>query len=237
MSIRKLTTLAVLLAICFSSASAMRPVPRKSPDLMIVEPSGKQTRLSSLRGKVVMVEFFLTNCPRCQRVEGTITKLYKELGSRGFQAIGVAFDKGINGPIGTDLVQRLGITYPVGYASSDKVDSYLGRQPMERFRVPQIVVIDRRGVVRAQSRPTGEKNLEDENYLRNLLDSLLKEKAPARSTTRTPRVRRPALLSDSQIRQRLAAFSPNSNNTTLTREPKHSIPETRSERNSIFSRS
>jgi len=184
MSMRKLTTLAVLLALSFFPASARMQVPRKSPDLMIVEPSGKQTRLSSLKGKVVVIEFFLTNCPRCQRVEGTITKLHKELGPRGFQAIGIAFDKGINAPIVTDLVQRLGITYPVGYASSDKVDSYLGRQPMERFRVPQIVVIDRKGVIRAQSRPTGEKNLEDENYLRNLIDSLLKERAPARSTTR-----------------------------------------------------
>ena len=191
MSIRKLTTLAVFLALGFFSASATGPVPRKSPDLMIVEPSGKQTRLSSLKGKVVMIEFFLTNCARCQRVEGTITKLHKELGPRGFQAVGIAFDKGINAPIVIDLVQRLGITYPVGYASSDQVDSYLGRQPMERFRVPQIVVIDRKGVIRAQSSPTGEKNLEDESYLRNLIDSLLKESAPARSTRRmTQRARK-----------------------------------------------
>ncbi len=181
MSILKLTALGVFLALGVFPASAKAQVPRKSPDLMIVEPAGKQTRLSSLRGKVVLVEFFLTNCPRCQRVEGTIAKLYKELGSRGFQAIGIAFDQGINGPIVTELVQRLGITYPVGYASSDKVDSYLGRQPMERFRVPQVVVIDRKGVIRAQSRPTDEKNLEDENYLRNMIDSLLKERAPARS--------------------------------------------------------
>jgi len=189
MFIRKLTTLAVLLALGFFSVSATGPVPRKSPDLTIVEPSGKQTRLSSLKGKVVMIEFFLTNCPRCQRVTETITKLHKELGPRGFQAIGIAFDQGISGPTLADLPQRLGITYPVGYASSDKVDSYIGRQPMERFRVPQIVVIDRKGDIRAQSRPTGEKNLEDENYLRNLIGSLLKERAAPR-TARTPRARR-----------------------------------------------
>ena len=191
MRLRKLTRLAVFLVLGVSSVVAMAPVPRKSPEFIIVEPSGKQTLLSSFKGKVVLVEFFLTNCPRCQRVTGTVTKLQKELGLRGFQAIGIAFDKGINGPIVTDLAQRLGVTYPVGYASSDKVDSYLGRQPMERFRVPQIAVIDRKGIIRAQSRPTDEKNLEDENFLRNLIDSLLKESAPARSTTRmTPHARR-----------------------------------------------
>src|SRR5215510_15602890 len=128
MRLRKLNRLAVFLVLGVSSVAAIAAVPRKSPEFTIVEPSGKKTLLSSFKGKVVLVEFFLTNCPRCQRVTGTVSKLDKELGPRGFQAIGIAFDKGINGPIVTDLVQRLGVTYPVGYAPSDKVDGYLGRQ-------------------------------------------------------------------------------------------------------------
>jgi hypothetical protein len=47
--------------------------------------------------------------------------------------------------------------------------------------VPQIVVIDRRGVIRAQSRPVREVNLEDENFLRHWIDGLLKEGAPEAS--------------------------------------------------------
>jgi peroxiredoxin len=177
MSTRKLPTLTILLALGVFPASATEPVPRKSPDLMIVEPSGKQMRLSSLKGKVVMIEFLVTNCPHCLRVAQAISKLQWEMGARGLQSIGVAFDSGVNGHIVTKFTQRLAITFPVGYVSSDKVDSYLGRLGAERFRVPQIVVIDRKGVIRAQSRSTGEKNLEDENYLRNLIDSLLKERA------------------------------------------------------------
>jgi peroxiredoxin len=175
MSIRKLTTLAVLLVLGVFPASATAPVPRKSPDLTIVEPSGKQTRLSSLKGKVVMIEFLVTNCPHCLRVAQTISKLQWEMGSRGLQSFGIAFDSGVNAQIVTKFTQQLAITYPIGYVSSDKVDSYLGRSGTERFRVPQIVVIDRKGVIRAQSRPTGEKNLEDENYLRNLIQTLLRE--------------------------------------------------------------
>ena len=177
MSIRRITTLAVLLALGVFTATATAPVPRKSPDLVIAEPSGKVTRLSSLSGKVVMIEFLVTNCPHCLRVAQTISKLQWEMGSRGLQSIGIAFDSGVNAQIVTKFTQQLSITYPVGYVSSDKVDSYLGRLGAERFRVPQVVVIDRKGVIRAQSRPVGEKNLEDENYLRNLIDSLLKESA------------------------------------------------------------
>lgn len=177
MSIRKLTILAVLLALGVFPVSATAPVPRKSPDLVIAEPSGKLTRLSSLNGKVVMIEFLVTDCPHCLRVAQTISKLQWEMGSRGLQSIGIAFDSGVNAKIVTKFTRQLAISYPVGYISSDKVDSYLGRSGTERFRVPQVVVIDRKGVIRAQSRPVGEKNLEDENYLRNLIDSLLKERA------------------------------------------------------------
>ena len=180
MSIQRLTTLAVLLALSVFPASGTVPVPRKSPDLMIVEPSGKQTRLSSLKGKVVMIEFLVTTCPHCLRVAQTISKLQWEMGARGLQSIGVAFDSGVNGQIVMKFTQQLAITYPVGYVSSDKVDSYLGRLGTERFRVPQIVVIDRKGVIRAQSRPTGEKNLEDEKYLRGLIQTLLGESASSR---------------------------------------------------------
>jgi peroxiredoxin len=177
MSIRRITTLAVLLALGVFPATATAPVPRKSPDLVIAEPSGKVTRLSSLNGKVVMIEFLVTNCPHCLRVAQTISKLQWEMDSRGLRSIGIAFDSGVNAQIVTKFTQQFAISYPVGYVSSDKVDGYLGRSGTERFRVPQIVVIDRKGVIRAQSRPVGERNLEDENYLRNLIDSLLKESA------------------------------------------------------------
>src|SRR5215813_12035638 len=176
----KILALTVVLALGVSTVVASTSVPRKSPEFMIVEPSGKRTSLTSLRGRVVLIEFFLINCPRCQRVAGTIAKLQRELGSRGFQAVAIAFDTGINGTRVTDFVRQLGVSYPVGYASSDKVDSYLGRQPTQRLRVPQIVVIDRRGIIRAQSVQNGEQNLEDENYLRDLIDGFLKE----RKTTR-----------------------------------------------------
>ena len=44
---------------------------------------------------------------------------------------------------------------------------------VERLMVPQIVVIDRTGVIRAQSQPQGETDLESEVYLRTLIDHLL----------------------------------------------------------------
>jgi peroxiredoxin len=176
---RKVIHLVISLALAVSPLVATAPVPRKSPEFSMVEPSGKRTQLSSFKGKVVLIEFLLTNCPHCMRVASTITKLHRELGALGFQPIGIAFDEGISGKRVSDFVEQFGVSFPIGYSASGAVDSYLGRALSERFQVPQIVVIDRKGIVRAQSRPVREVNLEDENYLRTLIGSLLKEAAPA----------------------------------------------------------
>jgi hypothetical protein len=113
------------------------------------------------------------------RVAKMLGKLQDELGPQGLQTIGVAFDNNLTGKAVTKFSQDLGVTYLVGYSSSAEVDSYLGRTPTERLMVPQIVVIDRGGVIRAQSHPVREANLEDETYLRNFLTNLLKVAAPA----------------------------------------------------------
>jgi len=177
MPMQNLVYVLVVFALAVCPASATAPVPRKSPDLAIAEPTGKLIRLSNYNGKVVLLDFLVTNCPHCMRVAQTIAKLQWELGSRGFQSIGVAFDSNVSKEKVADFAKLLAVPYPVGYISSDKVDSYLAREANQRFRVPQIVVIDRSGVIRAQSQPIGEKNLEDENYLRNLIEALLKEKS------------------------------------------------------------
>jgi thiol-disulfide isomerase/thioredoxin len=122
---KRLGSLATLIALTVSVLVATEPVPRKSLELTIVEPSGKQTPLSSFQGKVVVIEFLLIDCPHCMRVAQTITKLHKELGPRGFQPVGIAFDLGISEKKVNDFARRIGTTYPIGYTSSVAVDGTL----------------------------------------------------------------------------------------------------------------
>ena len=156
-------------------ALALPPTPRKSPEFTFIDSSGKTTPLTSMRGKVVLIEFLWTNCPHCQRASQTITKLYREFGPRGFRAIGVAIDANITDRMVTNFVKQSGVTYPVAYSTPVAVDSYLGRAPMERLMLPQIVIVDREGVIRAQSGPSSDQNIVDnESMLRGLLESLLR---------------------------------------------------------------
>jgi peroxiredoxin len=170
---KRLVPFAALLALA-ASLPALSPAPRKSPEFTILGPSGKQTLLTSLKGKVVLMEILWTNCPHCQRASRTIAKLHQELGARGFRPIGVAIDNAVTDRMLTDFVKEFGVTYPMGRSTVAAVDSYLGRSPTERLMLPQIVVIDREGVIRAQSGAMGDPKLEDENYLRGLLENLLR---------------------------------------------------------------
>jgi len=181
MPTRAVASLALFLGLAVP-ALAVLSTPRASPEFTIVEPSGRTTLLSSLKGRVVVMEFLLVRCAGCLRVAQTMDKLNGEMGGGGLQPIGIAFDNGIGGPAVRSFVQLLNIRYPVGYATSDAVDRYLGRATIERIQVPQLVVIDRAGIIRAQSRPTGEANLIDEDYLRHLIRALLDESATTGKT-------------------------------------------------------
>jgi thiol-disulfide isomerase/thioredoxin len=181
MRVRNIAIAAILLALGVASAVAAPPVPRASPEFTIVEPSGKETPLSSFKGKVVLIEFLLADCPHCLRVAQTINKLHTEMAGRGFETVGVAFDNGIGGTALQNMVRILKLDYLVGRTTPDKVDLYLGRSVMERMQVPQLVIVDRNGVIRAQSRAIGEANLTDEGYLRGRVDELLDEQAPEKT--------------------------------------------------------
>ena len=172
----------VALAAVSISAFAMPPVPRKSPAFTIVDQSGKQISLASLQGKVVVFTLMYTTCPHCQVEAGMVTRLQKEFGPRGFQAIGVVFNDA-TADMAKAFVHDFGVGYPVGYATGDAVGAYLGLGPDDRYVVPQIAVIDKKGMIRAQSEPTGTPDLQNETYLRNLIESLLKEPAGAASKT------------------------------------------------------
>jgi peroxiredoxin len=168
------------------SAFAIPPLPRKSPEFTITDPAGKQILLSSFKGKVVVIPFMFTTCPHCQREAQMLTKLQKEFEGRGLQVVGTTFNDS-NGPMAAQFIKEFGIGFPVGFSSRDSVISYLGLSVMDRWVVPQVAVIDKKGMIVAQSEAGGTPALQDENYLRTLIDKLLKEgattsSAPAKKT-------------------------------------------------------
>jgi peroxiredoxin len=184
----RIFTSAALFALTVSAfvvpASAMPPVPRKSPEFTITYPSGKHVLLSSFKGKVVVMPLMFTTCPHCQHEAQMLTKLSKEFPT--VQMLGVAFNDA-NGPMVTQFIRQFGVGFPVGYASRDSVVSYLSLSVMDRWVVPQIAVIDKAGNIVAQSLPTGSPELQDEAYMRNLIAKLVKGGSVSTTTSSSAR--------------------------------------------------
>jgi peroxiredoxin len=161
-------------------APAFTPYP--APDFVVNLPDGKPLRLSSLRGKVVVVECLFTTCPHCQDASKTFTSLYKEYGARGFQPVGVAFNEELFAANATpaavvnEFVKNFSVAYPIGWTDRSKILEFIGITSFDRFVVPQMVWIDRKGMVRAKTQAAG---LDSENrnaaYYRQMIETLTKE--------------------------------------------------------------
>jgi thiol-disulfide isomerase/thioredoxin len=185
---RYLTTLAAFMALGVSALAAP-PVPRPAKEFDFVLPSGQHMLLSSLKGKVVIVQGLLYTCPHCQAMSQLLTKMQNEYGPRGFQAMGIAYD--VDDKITQNYVNQYHVGFPVGYASSDTMLSFLSFSVIERFTVPQEVIIDRKGVIQAQSPAMSDGLLQQEANLRPWIEKLLgpapgvSEKPPAAKSVPT----------------------------------------------------
>lgn len=149
-------------------------VPRKAGEFVIEFPGGKQELLSQkLKGKkVTMLAFISTTCPHCQTLAQSLSKMQKEYGKQGFQAILVAYDEGAaaNLPRFKALFSD-GIT--VGTSTRDPVHNYLQISMIGPSYVPKLLVIDGHGMIREQYNG-GDAYFAAANEEVNLRKSILK---------------------------------------------------------------
>jgi peroxiredoxin len=161
-----------------AALAAVQPVPRPSPEFVVTMPDGKQMLLSQFKGKVCAIEFLFTTCPHCQHEAELVSNIHRDLGPKGFQPIGVAInvsqDK-IGAMLVNDFVRDHKVAFPVGLASRESALGYLGISSVERWVVPQMVIIDRKGTIRYQTAAMGSEDVQNETWLRGKIEELLKE--------------------------------------------------------------
>jgi len=122
--------------------------PRPGPALDIYALGGKVLKVQSLKGKVVLVDFMTTTCPTCKAASAGLQRLYLELGPKGFYPIGVALNVDSPNPL-RDYGQEHGLTFTLGTALRADVGSYVQHPPDKPFLVPTLVLLDRKGRIRA----------------------------------------------------------------------------------------
>jgi peroxiredoxin len=116
-------------------------VGRPAPDFVpSVQVGDKVPRLSSLRGKVVVIDFFATWCGPCIETMPHVEELHKKLKSKGLVVLGVSNEEPATV---AHAAERFHVTYPLASDSSDGVSA-----SYQVFALPTMVVVDKQGVVR-----------------------------------------------------------------------------------------
>lgn len=175
-----LLSVVALSALCLLGGEVIPP--KKAPDLAFKIPGQGEKLLSQYKGKVVALEFVYTTCPHCQHASQVMTKIQNDLGPKGLQAIDVAFNDNADLLV-EHFAKDYNVGFPVGWATREEVLKFLGLSVMDRFVVPQLILIDRKGMVHYQTAPLGDDAIAQESFVRSQIETLLAAPATAQHST------------------------------------------------------
>jgi thiol-disulfide isomerase/thioredoxin len=85
---------------------------KTAPDFELATLNGKKMKLSDLRGKAVVLDFWATWCVPCKIEMPWFVELQKQYGPEGLAIIGVAMDDSSDEEI-SKFAKELGVNYPI----------------------------------------------------------------------------------------------------------------------------
>src|SRR5271169_5887997 len=96
-----------------------------APDFSLESLDGGTMRLSDLRGKAVLLNFWATWCGPCKIEMPWFVDLQNQYGSQGLQIVGVAMDDASKEDIGK-FAKDMGVNYPILIGKESVGDQYGG---------------------------------------------------------------------------------------------------------------
>lgn len=145
---------------------------KQAPEIKIAKwfNTDKNYTLSSLKGKVVLLEFWAIWCPPCKQSIPHLSELYNKYSKKGLVVIGVTSDKESNVK---KFIKQMQIDYFIALDSGGKTNnSYAIRG------IPSAYLVDVNGKIAWQGHPMNLENSEIESALKSVIKKSKEKKLP-----------------------------------------------------------
>lgn len=146
---------------------------KAAPDFDLKTLDGKQLKLSDLKGKGVLVNFWATYCSPCKVEMPWLADFQKQYEGKGFTIVGVTMDDAKPEEI-AKFTKEMGVTYPIVLGTDAVGDSY-GAQFL-----PTSVYVDRSGKIIQRVYGLVNRSEIEDNIKKTLATTQVGSAAPAR---------------------------------------------------------
>jgi peroxiredoxin len=129
-----------LSAEAFSPLAADELIGKKAPEIRLKDLDHKEVALTSMKGKVVLINFWATWCPPCKAEMPSLNSLYNEYKDRGLVVLAVSMDRKEKEV--SDYIKRNAFSFRV------LLDTKMTATTDYRvFSLPTSFIVDKNGVV------------------------------------------------------------------------------------------
>lgn len=118
-----------------------------APDIALPDADGKIRKLSSLKGKVVLIDFWASWCGPCRKENPHVVKIYNEYHDKGFEIFSVSLDKDRSSWLAA--IAKDNLIWP-DHVSDLKYWKSAGAATYGVSSIPYTVLIDKKGKIVAK---------------------------------------------------------------------------------------
>ncbi len=122
-------------------------VGQPAPEIDLPNPDGKNIKLSSLKGKIILIDFWASWCKPCRIENPNVVKLYNLHKQKGFEILGVSLDRDKNAWL--DAIEKDNLTWL--HISDLQFWQSAAAKTYQIQGIPATYLIDKNGIIIAKN--------------------------------------------------------------------------------------